>query len=466
MEEGKRTGTFPVFDEEIFAALEQEILPLLMKQARLGCQTLRVWVIECGTGEIPTLLTIMLARLLGNTLPNIRIQIFATDRDDINMVSAHRGIFDKNILSHLHSSEIARFCEPVEDGYRLKTSLRKLIIFGRHDPRYDPFLAQQDLILCDFSLLSFDIGNQQHFLSLIGGSLNSSGYIVFARQDSAVLSSPPYQLVREGVPIYRYTPVQEKPVVLLFAQEHVDIQKDPERMVTTLHQLLHTSSISANGSEEKILEKQGVSAFVPNTLDVLLRLAPIGIIVIDHHYQILSFNRAAYKLLTLLIYEGKSMDFFHAISGLPYQEVRMAIDMVMQEGTSQILEEVELTVSTGGNGRILSMEICSMPTEIGTSPQLVIYIQDITMQTVQKKIQFKQAQAAQELSMSNAHLIRKCNDIERIDEHLRVVSQSLLSEYQHLVTQIEQMQEVKRLVDQQVEQLLEEIIILTKQVDD
>ena len=339
------------------------------------------------------------------------------------------------------------------------------MIFGRHNPWYDPFLAQLDLIICGISLPTHPLERQQRFLSQISRSLNQSGYIVFSRQDCAVLASFPYQPLREGIPIYQYTREEEKLASPIFVREQVDAQKNPKLVAASLHQLLHTPSVDANGSEEKEAEKQGLSAFAPIAFDVLLRLAPIGIVVIDHRYQIFSFNRAAHKQLTLLGHEGKSLDFFHAIAGLPYQKVRTAVDTVMGEGTSLTLEDVELTVSTGGNGRILSMDICSMPTEIGTPPQLVIYIQDITMQTVQKKIQLKQTQALQELTTTNAHLIRKCNNIERADEQLREVSRSLLIEYQHLATQIEEMQQEKSLMDQRVEQLLEEIMVLTEQMD-
>ena len=141
----------------------------------------------------------------------------------------------------------------------------------------------------------------------------------------------------------------------------------------------------------------------------------------------------------------------------------MAIDTVIREGTSQILEEVELIVSAGGNGRVLSLEIYSMPTEIGTPARLALYFQDVTMQTVQKKIQQQQMQMIQELSTANAHLVRKYSDLERADERLREGSNSLLSEYQSLATQLKAMQEARRLLDQQVEQLLEEITLLTEQ---
>lgn len=466
MEEEKRTGLFPFLDAETFAALEQEILPQLITQARLNRQTLRVWVIECATGEVPTMIMLLLAHLLGHSLANFHIQIFATDRDEAHLAYAHRGIFERNNLSLPQASEITRFCEPVGSGHRLCPPLRKLMIFGKHDLWHDPFLAQLDLIVCGFSLLDHPIERQQWFLSQIGRSLTQPGHIIFPRQDSTVLAHSPYQPVGEGIPIYQYVPAGEEPDSPMFAPEHIGAQKNPELVVATMHRLLHTPPIEADAPGEKMSANQGSSASVLVALDVLLRLAPIGIMVIDHHYQILSFNRAAHKLLTLLIHEGRPLDFFHAIAGLPYQEVRMAIDTVMREGTSQTLEEVELTVSTGGNGRVLSLEICLMPTEIGTSPRLVLYLQEVTMQTAQKKIQFKQAQTIQELFTTNAHLIRKYSDLERTDERLREVSSDLLIEYQYLTAQFEATQEARRLLDQHVEQLLEEILVLTEKEDE
>ncbi len=146
MEEVKRTDLVPPLDAETFAALEQEVLPLLITRARLDHQTLRVWVVECANGEVATIITLLLARLLGSTLPNFRIQIFATDRNEAHLACAYSGIYERNILSQFQASEIARFCERVGSGYRLCPSLRKLLAFGRHDLWHDPFFAQLYLI--------------------------------------------------------------------------------------------------------------------------------------------------------------------------------------------------------------------------------------------------------------------------------------------------------------------------------
>jgi two-component system, chemotaxis family, CheB/CheR fusion protein len=463
LEEVKKIGSFSPLDAETFAALEQEVLPQLITRARLDHQPLRVWVVECAIGEIATIIMLLLARLLGYTLPNFRIQIFATDRNETHLVYAHRGIFERNSLSQFQDSEIARFCEPVESGYRLRPSLRKLLTFGRHDLWHDPFFARLDLIVCSFSLLDYPLERQQQFLSQAGTSLTPSGHIIFSRHDCAILAHSLYQPMEEGIPIYQYAPVEKEPDPPLFAEEPVEAQKSPDLVVASMYRLLQTPTGDADALEERVSENQGSRAHVPVALDVLLRFAPIGIVVIDHRYQILFFNRAAHKLLTLQIQEERPPDFFHVIAGLPYQEVRTAIDTVIREGTSQAIEEVELIVSAGGNGRVLSLEIYSMPTEIGTPSRLALYVQDVTLQTVQKKIQLQQVQIIQELSTANAHLNRKYSDLERCDERLREASNSLLTEYQSLAAQLKAAQEARRLLDQQVEQLLEEITVLTEQ---
>jgi hypothetical protein len=215
-----------------------------------------------------------------------------------------------------------------------------------------------------------------------------------------------------------------------------------------------STSLSAEQSKEPV-----------PLLNILLRLAPIGIVALSHNYQMLTLNRAARKLLTPVLYEESCCDFFHAIGGLPHQEVRTAIDTVMQEGISQTLPEVELTVSAGGNGCVLSFEIYPMPTEVGYPPQVILYVWDVTMQTVAEKTRLQQAHAIQEMRTANAHLKTQYEELMCAHEHLLETSQQLLLDYQRLLHQLETTQENCRQLDQQVEQLLEEITVLTEQLD-
>lgn len=57
-----------------------------------------------------------------------------------------------------------------------------------------------------------------------------------------------------------------------------------------MHRLLHIPPKDADAPGEKMPENQGSSTSALVALDVLLRLAPIGIMVIDHRYQIFSLS--------------------------------------------------------------------------------------------------------------------------------------------------------------------------------
>ena len=464
MEEAKRSNLIPSLDIETICVLEQEILPQLISRARLSDRVMRLWLVEWNMPELPMLVCLLLARLLGQALSHFRLSIFVTVQNEERVSQAYRNNCSREALAHFSDEELERFCEPAGDGYCLSPALRNLLIFGRHNPFHDPFFARLDLIICGLFLHTLSIERQQQFLIGISASLNRSGFFVCQRADAALLARFPFVPFREGLPLYQLANRSQPPERHPLLEEKQQSESDEP----AAQKLLRLLQMPRNAGETVFKRPTSPSpsqaeGLVPR--DILLRLAPVGIVVLNHCYQLLTLNRAAHKLLTPLIREESHCDFFHAISGLPYQEVRTAIDTVMREGISQSLPEVELSVSDGGNGRVLSFEICAMPTEIGYPPQVILYIWDVTMQTVHQKIQLQQALTIQELGTANTDLKKQYGDLEHAHEHLQEVSHQLLLDYECLTHQFEEAQESLRQLDRQVEQLVEEITLLTEQLN-
>ena len=94
--------------------------------------------------------------------------------------------------------------------------------------------------------------------------------------------------------------------------------------------------------------------------------------IIDRSYRILAINAAARRLLSIrdLAYE---QDFLHAVRGLPYHEVRKAIDTAFREHTIMNLPELELDHTSEGSGRYVNLTIMNMQGENGSSELVVIY---------------------------------------------------------------------------------------------
>src|SRR5262249_32266291 len=98
--------------------------------------------------------------------------------------------------------------------------------------------------------------------------------------------------------------------------------------------------------------------------ELMLRYLPLGVAGSDRAYRILTRNGAARRLLG--IRDGAiDQDFLHSVRGLPYSQVRAAIDLVFREHTTSMLPELEMEPGVGGNARYLTLTIMPMQIEPG-----------------------------------------------------------------------------------------------------
>src|SRR4029079_10380631 len=78
--------------------------------------------------------------------------------------------------------------------------------------------------------------------------------------------------------------------------------------------------------------------------ELVLRAMPVGLVVIDRNYRMVTTNPTARRLLQLREHAGD--DFLHAARGLPYNEMRSTIDAAFRERVPTTLPEVHLTAGS------------------------------------------------------------------------------------------------------------------------
>ena len=175
--------------------------------------------------------------------------------------------------------------------------------------------------------------------------------------------------------------------------------------------------------------------------ELLLRFLPIGVLVIDRAYRILTANGAARRLLGLRDM-GNEQDFLHSVRGIPYHEARNAIDTVFREKTSINLPEVELDVSAGGNGRYVSLSIALMQLDAGSPDLAAVSVADVTQQVQVRRqletIQAEQAQLMNELSTANKRLSDVNKELMDANEELQVANEELVLTHEELQASIEE----------------------------
>ncbi|MFM8442216.1 MAG: chemotaxis protein CheB [Methylococcus sp.] len=165
-------------DPKAFTTLEKLIIPKLF--AGKGADaTIRIWVPGCSTGEEAYSLAILLAEHQEVLKQNFKAQIFATDIDSHAIATARAAIYPASIAADLTPERLARFFE-VESGneaYRVRKSLRDLLVFSEQNVIKDPPFSKLDLISCRNLLIYLDGDLQKRLIPLFHYALNPGGYL-------------------------------------------------------------------------------------------------------------------------------------------------------------------------------------------------------------------------------------------------------------------------------------------------
>jgi two-component system CheB/CheR fusion protein len=424
-------------DAEAFTYLRREILPDLIVKARARDRVLRFWAAGCATGEEPYSLAMLITEMLGEELSDWSVKIFATDLDEAAISFARRGVYTENLLKGLAAEYSSRFFEHTEHGYHIAKALRQMVIFGQQDlSRSAPF-PRIDLVLCRNVLIYFTPELQEYVLNQFAYSLSNGGYLFLGKAETVRPVQSFYELVNKRWKVYRCIgnalPSARRP------------NSSELRIQRVEH---HGSSIPARGDGQQQSDQGHQHALPAQDVgqlrrfnELLLRFLPIGVVVIDRSYRVLTANSTARRLLGLRD-AATEQDFLHAIRGIPYAEVRNAIDTVFRERNVVALPEVELAINTGGSGRFIYLSIAVMQLETDTPELATLSVTDVTEQ-VQSKRQLEATQAeqnklTQELSSTNKRLNDMNKELLDANEELQVANEELMLTHEELQASIEE----------------------------
>jgi two-component system CheB/CheR fusion protein len=123
-------------------------------------------------------------------------------------------------------------------------------------------------------------------------------------------------------------------------------------------------------------------------------------------------------------------DFLHTGRGLPYQEVRQAIDSVFREHSTVSLPELELEPVTDAAGRYVSFTVTQLQLEQGSSELAVITAIDATDQVKVRRrleaIQREHADLVNELNAANKRLGTVNQELQDANEDLQAANEELM----------------------------------------
>ncbi len=416
-------------DTDAFAYLKKEILPKLVAKARARDHVLRFWTAGCATGEEAYSLAMLIGDILGAELTEWSIKIFATDLDEAAINFARRGLYSENLLKGIPAEYSDRYFERMDHGYRISKTLRQMVIFGQQDlSRSAPF-PRIDLVLCRNVLIYFTPELQEYVLNQFAFSLASGGYLFLGKAETVRPLQTFYELTNKHWKVYRCIgstlPLARRPGLAGLTKLHVGSNANSRSAKHAGKQLK---------DQVHVLQTQDVGQ-LQRFNELLLRFLPIGLVVIDRSYHILTANGSARGLLGLRE-RGNEQDFLHAIRGIPYAEVRNAIDTVFRERNIVTLPEVELTLTTEGSGRFIYLSIAIMQLETEMPDLAVLSVTDVTEQVQIRRqleaVQSEQAQLMHELSAANKRLNDVNKELLDSNEELQVANEELMLTHEEL----------------------------------
>ncbi|RYG01236.1 MAG: chemotaxis protein, partial [Chitinophagaceae bacterium] len=160
-------------DNEAFDILEKEVLTKLINE-KSESDTIKIWVCACSTGEEAYSLAISVDNLLSELGKNIEVKIFATDIDQASIDLAARGLYPLGIEKDIPGDLLRKYFLKKGNNYQIVPSIRKQIVFAKHNVLKDPPFINNDLVTCRNMLIYMSHLLQQKVMSVLmyGVALN------------------------------------------------------------------------------------------------------------------------------------------------------------------------------------------------------------------------------------------------------------------------------------------------------
>lgn len=177
-------------DDALFATLETQVLPRLIRARAGTTRRLSVWSAGCSTGEEAYSLAILLARLLPDQ-DGWSVSIVGSDVNPAAVLAAQRGVYGQWSFRSTPDWVLCRYFVPAGKGkHQVAPWLRERVTFTVHNLVEDPFPAiglrgEVDLVLCRNVLMYFAPRQARGTVERFASVLSPDGWLVVSPYEAS-----------------------------------------------------------------------------------------------------------------------------------------------------------------------------------------------------------------------------------------------------------------------------------------
>ncbi len=209
-------------DADVWEKLVESVLPNYIT-SHTSDSELRAWVVGCSTGEEAYSLAILFKEAIGkiSLKGHLSLQIFATDLDNDAIEIARRGVFPINISNDVPDALLKRYFTKTDEGFRIKTEIREMIVFAKHNIIMDPPFTKIDIISCRNLLIYLEPVLQNKILGLFYYSANPEGIMILGSSETLGKQSRLFSPVDNKLKIYRRSSTASIPDLFAFPSSFI-----------------------------------------------------------------------------------------------------------------------------------------------------------------------------------------------------------------------------------------------------
>ena len=380
---------------------------------RIAAKTgpLRIWSAGTSSGEEAYSIAILMCEALGAEQFLQRVKIYATDIDEDALSKARAGYLARD-LETLDEQLRSRYFEAQGSRFLFRASLRRAMIFGRHDLMQDAPISRLDLLICRNTLMYFTAEAQARILARFHYALNDDGYLFLGRAE---------MLLTQGT---LFTPVDLKQRVF----SKVARLQLRERLLL----LAQSGSAEATSHVARQLRVR----------ELAIEGAPFPQVVVDALGVVVSANQPARR--TFDIPPGdigrplKELDL-----SLRPVDLRGPIDRVYRDRRAISIPAVEFETPDAGS-RLFDVHVVPLIDDDGSIVGTSIGFVDVTGMTQLRSELERSKQdvetAYEELQSSNEELETTNEELQSTVEELETTNEELQSSNEELETMNEELE--------------------------
>ncbi|MBC7851756.1 MAG: chemotaxis protein, partial [Chitinophagaceae bacterium] len=170
-------------DDEAFESVKTTVIPAILAKKQPG-DIVKIWTVACSTGEEAYSLAILFQEAMETGFREIEVKIFASDISQDVIDFASRGVYSSDQVKNVSAERLKRFFTKEGNGYRVHASLRKMIVFAKHDIVKDPPFGRIDFVTCRNMLIYMNPQLQKSVLQKFHFSVVEDGYLMLGSSEN------------------------------------------------------------------------------------------------------------------------------------------------------------------------------------------------------------------------------------------------------------------------------------------